>query len=384
MITFNNHLGKIRLLLIDDEPWFLAKDICTILNRYISIVHGNVSEPNKRILTKDEIAKYNSGDNSYPKTPSTFVNLTGLYAVLVKADTSESNQLSTWVSNEIIPSLKTPKIPEKIESLSIFTSPVFGTIRTIIINDEPFFVGKDIAEALGYANTKDALERHVDSEDKQIIQKSCFPTLEIPNRGMTVINESGVYALIFGSKLPSAKKFKHWVTSEVLPQIRKTGGYVNDDELFISTYLPFADENTKTMFRGMLSTVRKQNDLINKKEQEIIEMTPKAEFADTVHTSTSLLLIKEFGKIISTTFPKLGPSNLYKFLREQKILYNIDEYHKNIPYQEYVKKGYFCVKEKVSHTPEPFLYSVTYVTGKGQIFIYKLAESIYGKETIVA
>lgn len=380
MITFNNHLGKIRLLLIDDEPWFLAKDICTILNRYISIVHGNVSEPNKRILTKDEIAKYNSGDNSYPKTPSTFVNLTGLYAVLVKADTSESNQLSTWVSNEIIPSLKTPKIPEKIESLSIFTSPDFGTIRTSFLNNEPWFCLSDICKALELTQPSKVKER------LRADGVNTIPTIDSLGRlqNTLFINEANLYKTIFQSRKESAERFTDWVTSEVLPQIRKTGGYVNDDELFISTYLPFADENTKTMFRGMLSTVRKQNDLINKKEQEIIELTPKAEFADTVHTSTSLLLIKEFGKIISTTFPKLGPSNLYKFLREQKILYNIDEYHKNIPYQEYVKKGYFCVKEKVSHTPEPFLYSVTYVTGKGQIFIYKLAESIYGKETIVA
>lgn len=112
-----------------------------------------------------------------------------------------------------------------MNELQIFNNAEFGQVRTVTINNEPWFVGKDVAEALGYGNTKDALKTHVDDEDKRIIQRSDFATLDIPNRGMTIINESGLYALIFGSKLPSAKKFKRWVTSEVLPQIRKTGSF---------------------------------------------------------------------------------------------------------------------------------------------------------------
>lgn len=112
-----------------------------------------------------------------------------------------------------------------MNSLQIFNSEEFGEIRTVIIENEPWFVGKDVAEALGYGNSRDALAAHIDDEDKTIIQKSDFPTLEIPNRGMVVINESGLYSLILSSKLPNAKRFKHWVTSEVLPTIRKTGSY---------------------------------------------------------------------------------------------------------------------------------------------------------------
>lgn len=95
----------------------------------------------------------------------------------------------------------------------------FGEIRTVTIDGEPWFVGKDVAVALGYSNTKDAIASHVAEEDKQVIQKSEITTFEIPNRGLTVINESGLYALIFGSKLETAKRFKRWVTSEVLPDI---------------------------------------------------------------------------------------------------------------------------------------------------------------------
>lgn len=128
-----------------------------------------------------------------------------------------------------------------MNDLQIFVSEEFGEIRTVTIEGEPWFVGKDVAEALGYKNTKDALLSHVAEEDKRIIQRSEIATIEnhlpkevfpmnfvsgeIPNRGLTAINESGLYALIFGSKLESAKRFKHWVTSEVLPAIRKNGFY---------------------------------------------------------------------------------------------------------------------------------------------------------------
>ena len=102
-----------------------------------------------------------------------------------------------------------------MNELQIFKNAEFGSIRTTTINGEPYFVGRDIAEILGYSNTKDAISTHVDEEDRTVIQRSENTTLEIPNRGLTVINESGLYSLILSSKMPNAKKFKHWVTSEV-------------------------------------------------------------------------------------------------------------------------------------------------------------------------
>lgn len=127
----------------------------------------------------------------------------------------------------------------------VFRNEEFGQVRTVMIDNKPWFGGKDVAEALGYKNTKDAILTHVEEEDRRIIQRSEIATLEnhiskdvlpvnfvsaeIPNRGLTVINESGLYALIFGSKLETAKRFKHWVTSEVLPSIRKNGIYATDN-----------------------------------------------------------------------------------------------------------------------------------------------------------
>lgn len=114
--------------------------------------------------------------------------------------------------------------------LRVFENKEFGKVRTVVIDGVPWFFGKDVAISLGYSNVRDAIKRHVDEDDKTVLLKSRFTTLEIPNRGLIAINESGVYALIFGSKLDSARRFKHWVTSEVLPEIRKTGTYVANPE----------------------------------------------------------------------------------------------------------------------------------------------------------
>lgn len=113
-----------------------------------------------------------------------------------------------------------------MNELQVFKNEEFGSVRAVEINGEPWFVGRDVADALGYSNSKDALSCHVDADDKQVIQRSENATFEIPNRGLTIINESGLYGLIMGSKLPNAKQFKHWVTSEVLPSIRKHGAYM--------------------------------------------------------------------------------------------------------------------------------------------------------------
>lgn len=112
-----------------------------------------------------------------------------------------------------------------MNELMLFENSEFGTIRTFMMNGEIWFVGKDVAVALGYSNTKDALASHVDDEDKRVIQRSGNTTLEIPNRGLTIINESGLYSLVLSSKLDSAKGFKHWITHDVIPSIRETGSY---------------------------------------------------------------------------------------------------------------------------------------------------------------
>ena len=147
--------------------------------------------------------------------------------------------------------------------IEVFENPIFGQIRMVMVDDEPWFVAKDISDKLGYAQTSNMMKRIDDEDFKSSV-------LDGMNMKSLLINESGLYSAIIGSKLPSAKQFKHWVTSEVLPTIRKTGGYVNNDELFISTYLPYADENTKLIFSQTLKTVREQNETIKRQQKEII------------------------------------------------------------------------------------------------------------------
>lgn len=162
-------------------------------------------------------------------------------------------------------------------------------VRTLTIDDEPYFVGKDVAEILGYKNTKDALLKHVDVEDRIIVQKSQIATLEIPNRGLSVINESGLYSLILSSKLPTAKKFKRWVTSEVLPTIRKHGMYASSEK--IEEMLSDPDTMIKTL--QALKEERKGRLMA---EQQVKELKPKADYCDKILQNKSLVTITQIAK----------------------------------------------------------------------------------------
>ena len=160
--------------------------------------------------------------------------------------------------------------------VQLFENTEFNHLTVLVFeenNNEVYFIAKEVAEILGYVDYKQAIRKHIDADDKMVVPKAeiskgvDLTTLEnIPNRGLTCINESGLYSLILSSKLPSAKKFKRWVTSEVLPTIRKTGGYVNNEDLFINTYLPNADEATRLMFKTQLATIKSLNDRVGELE----------------------------------------------------------------------------------------------------------------------
>lgn len=249
-----------------------------------------------------------------------------------------------------------------MNDLQIFNNEEFGQIRTVAIDNDPWFVGKDVAEALGYSNAKDALIKHVDDEDKRIILRSQFATLDIPNRGMTIINESGLYSLIFSSKLKKAKDFKHWVTSEILPSIRKTGGYVDNDEAFINTYLPFADEQTKTLFKSTLETVKSLNNKIEKDK-------PKVLFADAVETAQNSILIGDLAKLIKQNGCDIGQKRLFEYLRNNGFLIK-SGVSKNMPTQRSMDMKLFEVKERTINNPDGSVRvtKTTKVTGKGQVY----------------
>ena len=223
-----------------------------------------------------------------------------------------------------------------MNELQIFNSEEFGDIRTVTIDNEPWFVGKDVAEALGYGNSRDALAAHIDDEDKTIIQKSDFPTLEIPNRGIVVINESGLYSLILSSKLPNAKRFKHWVTSEVLPTIRKTGSY------------------QKPM------TVAEQIQLLAQGNQDHEERIEKLENTMTIDYGqqkylgdlVSRVVIEVLGGKKSNAYDEIGKKVFAECNRDVKTYFDVNA-RNNIPklrYQEaveYIKEWEPCTNTKM-------------------------------------
>ena len=151
--------------------------------------------------------------------------------------------------------------------LEIFKNEEFGEIRTIEVEDKIYFVASDVAKALAYKNTSKAIKDHC-----RWVTKRYIPHPQNKNKKLEVntIPEGDIYRLVANSELPNAEKFESWIFDEVLPTIRKTGGYVNNDNLFIDTYLPFADDNTKLLFSTTLETVRKQNELIKKQQEEIL------------------------------------------------------------------------------------------------------------------
>ena len=233
-------------------------------------------------------------------------------------------------------------------------------VRTLTIDGEPYFVGKEVAEILGYSNTRDALLNHVDNDDKRIIQRSLNTTLEIPNRGLTVINESGVYSLVFGSKLPEAKKFKHWVTAEVLPAIRKHGAYLTDKKAYEITHN--ADSLADLLIQA--------GEQLRKKDLVIQSLQPKALFADAVATSKTSILIGELAKILKQNGINTGQRRLFEQLRNDGYLIKRAGTDYNMPTQRAMEQGLFEIKETVvTHADGHVAISKTpKVTGKGQQF----------------
>lgn len=254
-----------------------------------------------------------------------------------------------------------------MSELQIFNNAEFGSIRTLMINEEPYFVGKDVAEILGYSNTKDALATHVDAEDKMVIQRSENTTFEIPNRGLTVINESGLYSLVFSSKMQNAKKFKRWVTSEVLPTIRKHGVYavdelLNDPDMLIAALTKLKVEREKT--NALMATVAVQN-------QQIVEMKPKASYYDVVLNCKDLVAISVIAKDYGWSANRMN-----QYLHDKGIQYKQGN-RIWLLYQKYAEMGYTSTKTHSYPGSDGTMHTKvhTYWTQQGRLFIYGLLKA---------
>lgn len=229
-----------------------------------------------------------------------------------------------------------------------------------------------MAEVLGYSNTRDALSKHVESEDKNTV--AIHDGKGNPNQ--TIINESGLYSLILSSKLPTAKEFKRWVTADVLPTIRKTGGYVADEDRFVETYLPFADDNTKTLFKMTLDVVKQLNRRIEQQEEKITNDKPKVDFADKVTNADNCIDVGTLAKLAYEEHHlDIGRNRLYAWLREKRYIRSSGE-----PYQTYVGRGLFVVKEYTYKTSRGIKTGLkTLITGKGQLYLMNALRKEWNK-----
>lgn len=247
--------------------------------------------------------------------------------------------------------------------ITIFKNAEFGSVRTITINNEPYFVGKDVAEILGYSKPRNAIASHVDDEDRK----------DAPIQGdlggkqiMTVINESGLYSLILLSKLPSAKKFKHWVTADVLPSIRKHGMYATDELLNNPDF-------AISVFR-QLKAEREENQrlyTVNQQQEQIIgELQPKANYVDVILDNRGLVTITQIAKDYGMSGRKMN-----ELLKEYGVQYK--QSGQWLLYSKYHNMGYTHSKtiEIVRSDGRPDVTMETKWTQKGRLFIYELLKN---------
>lgn len=280
------------------------------------------------------------------------INADGVNSLVNESKSPDARTFRNWLAHEIainniVPPTPIPEVAEsqfvtgdvmdctdQVEStgLQIFNHDVFGKIRTIDEDGEPWFVGKDVAEALGYGKGKslnNAIYAHVNEEDKGVTE------MMTPGgkQNMTIINESGLYSLIMGSKLPSAKDFKRWVTSEVLPSIRKHGAYMTPDVLKQSIADP-------SYMIGILSALNDEQHKSQALEAQLALEAPLVDFAKSLLRAEENITLGEFAKSIFSADIKIGQNRMYKFLRSKGVF---DEH--NIAYQKHIDNGNFFIQE---------------------------------------
>ena len=249
-----------------------------------------------------------------------------------------------------------------MEELKVFENAEFGSVRTTTVNGEIMFVGQDVAEILGYSNPRKAIIDHIDEEDKGVTKCDTLGG----KQDLTMINESGLYSLILSSKMPNAKKFKHWVTADVLPAIRKTGMYATEEllenpDLAIQAFTALKLEREKN---------KKLNTTVKVQEQQIMELQPKASYYDLVLNCPDLLSVtviaKDYGK---------SAKWLNNFLKEHKIQFKQGKIW--LLYKEYAEQGYTSTKTHTVNGNDGKQHSKvnTYWTQKGRLFIYALLKS---------
>lgn len=245
-----------------------------------------------------------------------------------------------------------------MNELQIFNSPEFGDIRTVEIDGKPYFVGADVAKALGYAKPNNAVSTHC-----RYTLKRGIATKQGNMSEMVLIPEGDIYRLIIRSKLSSAERFERWVFDEVLPSIRKNGGYIMGQENL---------SDSELMAKAILvaqKTIEHKNQIIEQQKAKIEADRPKTIFADAVSTSHTSILIGDLAKLICQNGVQTGQKRLFQWMRENGYLMKTGASY-NMPMQRYIEQGLFEVKESSVQNPDGSVRvtRTTKVTGKGQLY----------------
>ena len=234
-----------------------------------------------------------------------------------------------------------------------------NNVRTLKVDDEPRFVAKDVAKILGYSRTADAVRTHVDPEDKGVGE------IQTPGgkQKLQIINESGLYSLILSSKMPNAKRFKRWVTSEVLPAIRKHGAYMTDEKAF----------NVVHNKNGLADLLQQAADQLKQKDIQIEEMKPKAMLADAITASETSILVGEMAKILKKNGVNTGQNRFFKWLRENGYLIKRKGTDYNMPTQKSMNLKLFEIKERtIVDGNSTRIVKTPKITGNGQQYFTNL------------
>lgn len=258
-----------------------------------------------------------------------------------------------------------------MNDLELYTHEIFGSIRIMTDEDGSFlFCGNDVATALGYANSRKAISDHCRCVTKRYTPHPQSPSKQIE---MTFLPEGDLYRLIAHSKLPDAQKFESWIFDDLLPTIRKTGGYIANVDMVMDSYFYGVEGPAKEIIRESLLALNKQKAIISEQRKQLDEQQPRVEFADTVLKSCDNIYMNDMAKLLCHEGLNIGGKQLFSLLRDNGVLMQ-----DNIPYQSYIDRGYFLVKEGTYTTPYGVvkLSRTTLVTPKGQLWLTSKVKSL--------
>lgn len=377
-ITSNNtqtfkspEFGRVRATLHNGDAWFVGKDVAEILgySKHRDAIRKYVDESDRtdKLPIRDDL-----GRTQRPIC----VNEFGAWSLIEHSGFHKADRFKHWITSGILPKVfrsgetdTAAEVAENTENaMQLFNNPEFGKVRVVDVDGEPWLVGKDVAEILGYKNSRKAIKDHVSDHDKTdgVTIRDSIGREQKP----ICINESGLYSLVMYSKLPAAEKFKHWVTSEVLTSIRKHGGYIaGQNEM----------SDMELLSRALLLVKNQLDD----RNRQIEEMQPKVIFADAVETSSTSVLIGDFAKLLKQNGIDIGQTRLFEWMRNNGYLMRVKGERRNMPTQRSMEMKLFEIKESVIEHKDGHLTIIRTpkVTGKGQIyFANKFLQNRFSQE----